>query len=87
MKLYNKFLKFLKSEDKVLYIENQDGTFPRYFYFSKIPYNNSIDMLFMTYTHYNKILTNDKLEYRGKIIYEDKDFCLKSEKQEDELTL
>lgn len=65
MNLSKKFFKFLKSEDKVLYIEDPTEDRPRHFYFAKMPYSDNIELLFMSYTYYDKMLMNDKLEYSG----------------------
>lgn len=65
MNLSEKFWKFLKSDEKVLSLEDSQENRPRYFYISKIPYNDNIELLFMAYTYYDKILMNDKLEYCG----------------------
>ena len=65
MNLSKQFFDYLKSNEKVLSIEQTSNDRPRYFYITKIPYSDNIELLFMAYTYYDKIMMNDKLEYCG----------------------
>ena len=45
MKLSKKFFDYLKSDKKVLCIEDMENSKTRYFYFTKMPYNENIEIL------------------------------------------
>lgn len=65
MSLSKIFFEFLKSDEKNICIEEMKNSKTCYFYFTKMPYIENIEILFMAPTFYDKISMNDRLEYCG----------------------